>query len=45
LGLVSMAERARSVGGELSVRSEVDRGTRIEVSIPLPAPREPRFRS
>jgi PAS domain S-box-containing protein len=45
LGLVSMAERARSVGGELSVRSEVDRGTRIEVSIPLPAPREVPLRS
>ena len=36
LGLVSMAERVRSVGGVLSVRSEVDRGTRIEASIPLP---------
>jgi len=35
LGLVSMAERVRSVGGELSVRSEVDHGTRIEASIPL----------
>src|SRR5262249_3341509 len=35
LGLVSMAERAHSLGGELSVRSEVDRGTRIEVSIPV----------
>jgi PAS domain S-box-containing protein len=35
LGLVSMTERVRSVGGELSVRSEVGRGTRIEVSIPL----------
>jgi two-component system, NarL family, sensor kinase len=37
LGLVSMAERVRSVGGLLSVSSEIDRGTRIEVSIPLPA--------
>ena len=36
LGLVSMAERVRSVGGALSVQSEVNRGTRIEASIPLP---------
>jgi PAS domain S-box-containing protein len=35
LGLVSMAERARSVGGQLSVQSVVNQGTRIEVSIPL----------
>ena len=35
LGLVSMTERVRSVGGELSVRSDVGRGTQIEVSIPL----------
>jgi PAS domain S-box-containing protein len=35
LGLMSMAERARSVGGELSVRSAIDQGTRIEVSVPL----------
>jgi len=37
LGLVSMTERARSVGGHLSVRSAVDKGTRIEVTVPLPA--------
>ena len=36
LGLVSMAERVRSMGGALSVQSEVNRGTRIEASIPLP---------
>jgi len=36
VGLVSMAERARSVGGQLSIRSEIQRGTRIEVSIPIP---------
>jgi len=35
LGLVSMAERVNSVGGQLSVRSAVNHGTRIEVSIPL----------
>jgi PAS domain S-box-containing protein len=34
LGLVSMAERARSVGGRLAVRSAVDHGTCVEVSIP-----------
>jgi signal transduction histidine kinase len=36
LGLVSMAERVRSVGGALSVQSEVNRGTHIEASIPMP---------
>jgi PAS domain S-box-containing protein len=36
LGLMSMAERVRSVGGELLIRSQVDHGTRIEVSIPVP---------
>jgi two-component system NarL family sensor kinase len=35
LGLVSMAERASSVGGDLSVRSAVNQGTKIEVTIPL----------
>src|SRR5262249_8958692 len=35
LGLVSMTERVHGVGGVLSVRSAVDQGTRIEVSIPL----------
>jgi signal transduction histidine kinase len=38
LGLVSMAERARSVGGQLSVQSTVNQGTRIEVSIPVRQP-------
>src|SRR5262245_60024751 len=36
LGLVSMAERVRSMGGTLSVQSEVNRGTHIEASIPMP---------
>jgi two-component system NarL family sensor kinase len=35
LGLVSMAERARSVGGTLFVRSAIDQGTQIEVVVPL----------
>ena len=34
LGLVSMGERARSVGGQLTVRSAVDQGTCVEISIP-----------
>jgi len=34
VGLMSMAERVRNVGGELSIWSEPHRGTRIEVSIP-----------
>ena len=37
LGLVSMAERARSVGGQLTLRSAVGQGTCVEVSIPSPA--------
>jgi len=36
LGLVSMMERTRSVGGHLSVQSAPNEGTRVEVSIPLP---------
>jgi PAS domain S-box-containing protein len=36
LGLVSMAERIGSIGGQWSVRSEIDGGTRIEASVPLP---------
>ncbi|HJZ74498.1 MAG TPA: PAS domain S-box protein [Vicinamibacterales bacterium] len=35
LGLVSMAERVRAAGGELSVDSAVGQGARIEVSIAL----------
>jgi signal transduction histidine kinase len=36
LGLVSMTERARSVGGQAVVQSAVGRGTRLDVTIPLP---------
>ena len=36
LGLVSMQERARHVGGEISVASLPSAGTRVEVRIPLP---------
>jgi PAS domain S-box-containing protein len=35
LGLISMRERLRLVGGQLSVESEPSRGTRIHVSVPL----------
>jgi PAS domain S-box-containing protein len=34
LGLISMRERLRSVGGQLSVESEPSRGTRIRVHVP-----------
>jgi signal transduction histidine kinase len=36
LGLISMRERLRSVGGVLSVRSEQSHGTEIEAEIPVP---------
>jgi signal transduction histidine kinase len=35
LGLISMRERLRFVGGEISIRSQPSRGTRIDVSVPL----------
>jgi len=34
-GMLSMAERAELVGGELAVRSEPGRGTTVTVSVPL----------
>jgi signal transduction histidine kinase len=34
LGLLSMAERAYSIGGELRLQSEPGRGTKIEVAVP-----------
>jgi len=37
LGLTSMRERLRSVGGTLEIASERMKGTRIDVSVPLPA--------
>ncbi len=36
LGLVSMRERLRMVGGTLSIRSEVGGGTEVDARIPLP---------
>ena len=35
IGLVSMRERARLVGGEFSMQSQPSQGTRIEVRVPL----------
>ena len=35
LGLISMAQRAQSIGGVFEIRSDPGRGTRIHVSIPL----------
>jgi PAS domain S-box-containing protein len=35
LGIISMEERARLVGGTISVRSEPGRGTQIEVHVPV----------
>jgi signal transduction histidine kinase len=37
LGLLSMSERLRLIGGDLTVESEPSHGTRIRVRIPLPA--------
>ena len=36
LGLVSMTERLRLIGGNLSVSSEPSQGTRIRVHVPIP---------
>ena len=35
LGFISMRERLRLVGGEISIYSEPQCGTQIEVSVPL----------
>jgi signal transduction histidine kinase len=40
LGLISMHERARSVGAVLNVTSSPGQGTRIEVNIPLTEPQQ-----
>jgi PAS domain S-box-containing protein len=41
LGLVSMRERLRLVGGELAIHSRLGGGTRIEVRVPLHATGQP----
>jgi PAS domain S-box-containing protein len=38
LGLTSMKERVELVGGQLSIHSEVGRGTTIQVRVPLSSP-------
>jgi two-component system CheB/CheR fusion protein len=38
LGIVNMEERARLVGGKLSIRSRPGAGTRVVLEIPLPEP-------
>ena len=39
LGLVSMRERLRLIGGELTIRSRPSRGTTIDARVPLPRAR------
>jgi len=41
LGLVSMRERLHLIGGTLSVRSSITRGTEIVAQVPLPVASEP----
>jgi signal transduction histidine kinase len=45
LGMVSMQERLRLVGGRLTVRSREPRGTQVEARVPLPAQPEDPIRS
>ena len=33
LGLISMAERVRSIGGKFTIRSSLNKGTRLEVRL------------
>ena len=40
LGLISMRERLRLVGGQLTIESEPSRGTRIRARVPLTATSE-----
>jgi signal transduction histidine kinase len=40
LGLTSMRERVGLVGGQLSIHSEVGRGTTIHARVPLSSPRQ-----
>jgi NarL family two-component system sensor histidine kinase LiaS len=35
LGLVSMAERVRAIGGEFAILSDAREGTRLEVRVPV----------
>jgi signal transduction histidine kinase len=38
LGLISMAQRAELMGGQLELQSQPGQGTRIHVKVPLPKP-------
>ena len=38
LGLASMRERAAAIGGSLAIRSAPGQGTRVRLTVPLPAP-------
>jgi signal transduction histidine kinase len=40
LGLISMKERLRLVGGEISIHSQPSKGTQIDVLIPVPVQRD-----
>ena len=40
LGLVSMSERARIIGGTVRIVSEPNQGTRVQATIPMHPPRE-----
>jgi PAS domain S-box-containing protein len=42
LGLLSMRERLRLIGGEISIRSGVGAGTRVEVRVPVGRAAQPR---
>ena len=37
LGLLSMKERVEGIGGAFSIHSEINKGCRIEVTIPFTA--------
>jgi signal transduction histidine kinase len=41
LGIMSMEERVRQLGGDLTIESDAGGGTRVSVHIPLPLPTSP----
>ena len=43
LGLTSMSDRAQYIGGRFTLQSQLGKGTRVEVTVPLPktGPAEP----
>jgi signal transduction histidine kinase len=36
LGLIGMRERARLLGGNLSIQTQPQRGTRVTITVPMP---------